>query len=131
MRAFLIAPYYIKWHYSKALAGISTITGNFIWFLWHFFSVGVLLQTFFAPWQRIHEERRRGLDIPGWFSTLLINLVMRCVGIFIRLIFIILGLISMMLAAFCGVIVFLVWLVLPLAIIIGIIFAFTLMFRAS
>jgi hypothetical protein len=130
MRAFLIAPYYITWHYSRALAGISTITGNFIWFSWHFFSVGVLARTLFAPWQRIHEEHKRGLDISGWLSTFLINLVMRGVGVFIRMIFIILGLVSMILAALAGMIVFLVWLVLPLAIIIGIIFAFTLMFRA-
>ncbi len=130
MRALLIAPYYIHWHYSKALAGISVITGNLVWFCWHFFSVGVLLQTFFSPWQRIHEEKKRGLDIEGWISTFLINLVMRCVGVFIRLIFIIIGFISMAFIAVGGVVVFLVWLVLPAAIVVGIIFSFILMFRA-
>jgi len=130
MRALLIAPYYIQWHYSKALLGVSNITGNFVWFLWHFFSVGVLLQTFFDPWQRIHEERKRGLDIEGWLSTFLINIVMRGVGMLIRLIFILLGIVSMAFVAVSGVVVFLAWLVLPVLIIVGIIFSFILMFRA-
>jgi hypothetical protein len=130
MRALLIAPYYIHWHYSRALQGIQDITTNLVWFVWHFFSIGILFETLFAPWQRIQETRKRGLDIEGYLSTLLINLVMRCVGVFIRMIFIVIGLVCCAAVVLGGVVVFLVWLVLPLVIVLGLIMSFVLMFRA-
>jgi hypothetical protein len=129
MRAFLIAPYYIHWHYSRALKGIVVITGNLMWFCWHFFSVGLLLETLFSPWQRIQEQHKRGLDIEGYLSTVTVNLVMRCVGIFIRSIFIVLGLASIVLVGIGGLAVFAMWLVLPAAIIFAFILGFILLFK--
>lgn len=131
MRAFLIAPYYIHWHYGRALNGIIEITQNLAWFLWHFFSVGVLMQTLFSPWQRLQEQHKRGLDIGNYLSSLTINIVMRCVGALVRSIFIILGLISICFTYVGGVIVFIVWLAFPLAVVFGIILGFVFMFRAS
>jgi hypothetical protein len=130
MRALLIAPFYIHWHYGRALCGIKDITGNLIWFIWHFFSIGILFETLFSPWQRIKEEHKRGLDIENYLSTLLVNMVMRLVGIFIRFIFICIGLVCVMSVFIAGIIVFALWLALPLVVALGIIMSFVLMFKA-
>jgi hypothetical protein len=131
MRALLIAPYYIQWHYGKALTGIIEITSNLAWFMWHFFSVGLLFQTLFSPWQRLQEKRKRGLDIEGFLSTILINIVMRLVGALIRLIFIIMGVVGSMLVLLGGTVVLAVWFILPLAVVVCAGFGFIFMFKAS
>ncbi|MCC2630461.1 MAG: hypothetical protein K0S38_270 [Candidatus Paceibacter sp.] len=129
MRALLIAPYYVHWHYSRALRGIFDITANFIWFFWHFFSISLLLRTFFDPWQRLHEDHKRGLDIEGYLSSVVLNLVMRLVGITIRLIFILVGLVAIVLALIGGIVALTVWMILPAAIVFVFIFGFILLFR--
>jgi hypothetical protein len=130
MRALLIAPYYIHWHYGRALRGIVDITNNLIWFLWNFFSIGLLLQTLFAPWQRLEEDHKRvGLNVEAYVSSLMLNTVMRFVGFVIRLIFILIGFVAIIFVTISGSIVFVVWLALPGAIAFVFIFGFTLLFQ--
>src|SRR5882724_11701681 len=94
MGAILFLPYYFTWHYSKALRNSAAITKDFIWFLWHFFSVGLNFKTILSPWRRMQETQERRFDIEAFFSTFIINTIMRVVGAFIRLIFILLGVVS-------------------------------------
>ncbi len=131
MRALLLFPYYVRWHYGQALKGIYEITGNLVWFIWHFFSIGLMLRTFFAPWQRLHEERVRGFDLEGYFSAMIINIVMRCVGILIRAVFIAVGITAIAAVIAGGAFVFAAWLILPLAVLFSFIFGFILLFKAS
>jgi hypothetical protein len=131
MRALLLFPDYIRWHYGRALQSIFEINANFMWFLWHFFSVGLMLSTFFAPWQRIQEEHVHGLDIGNYFSTTIINSVMRLVGIVIRSVFISIGCLAIVLTSVAGILFFVVWLALPLVIIVSFILGFIFLFRAS
>ena len=90
-----------------------------------------MLQTLFAPWQRLQESHSHGLDIENYFSTMAVNMVMRCVGIIIRCVFIVVGLVCIALTLAGGVAVFLIWLVLPGAIIFAFVLGFILLFRAS
>jgi hypothetical protein len=129
MRALTLFPYYVHWHYSRAIYGIIDITRNFVWFLWHFFSISLLFQTLFEPWQRLQEQRKKGLDIEGFFSTMILNLVMRFVGLLIRLTFIAVGFAGIVLTIAGSIVVLAVWLVLPAAIIFVFIFGFILLFR--
>src|SRR5882672_9531704 len=114
MRVFLLFPYYIRWHYSTALNGIVRITENIVWFTWHFFSVGLNTKTLFSPWQRLQEQRKEGLDIENIVTTIIINILMRCVGAFVRGIFIILGLVIITLDIALGFSLLLIWIALPL-----------------
>jgi hypothetical protein len=114
MKLLGLAPAYVRWHYGRAIKNIGLISGNLIWFLWHFFSIPVLARTLFAPWERIHEERARGLDIGSWFETTTINLVMRLLGVCIRLTIIIFGLVFIAIAAAGTILFFLLWIFLPL-----------------
>jgi hypothetical protein len=130
MRALFIAPYYIRWHYSRALQSIIDIMSNIVWFLWHFFSIGILLETFFSPWQRLHEDRKQGLHIGSYLSTFALNVVMRFVGIVIRSLFILVGCIAIVLSTIIGAIVFFMWIVLPVASVLGFVMGFILLFKA-
>ena len=109
---------YLVWHYSEALGDIFRITGNFVWFFWNMFSVKLLTETLVSPFKRIQEEKTKaGLDFGDIFSRLIINTMMRFVGLIVRLAIIICGLIFIILSLIAGVVVFAVWLVLPVAVV--------------
>ena len=131
MKGILLIPYYLRWHYGPALKNALAIISNIIWFLWHFFSIGILSKTLFAPWERLQEKREKGLNIEGFLGTLLLNTVMRLVGAIVRLIFILIGLVSILATIIASAIFLCVWLVLPLAIIFSIAFGIILLVRQS
>jgi hypothetical protein len=85
-----------------------------VWFFYHFFSISILLQTFFSPFQRLSESSGKGLDIERMAETLVVNTLMRAVGMFIRIIFITAGAISIIITITGGAILFFVWLAAPL-----------------
>ncbi len=76
---------YISWVYSGGIKEYFRAWGNFHWFLFHFFSVGILTRTLFVPWHRMREKGGRGLDIEGALARFVVNAILRIVGIFVRL----------------------------------------------
>ena len=81
------------WHYTRAFKDIFTIWRDLTYFVFHFFSIPILLRTFFAPWKRIEAQRETaGLDLKDYFSTKLVNLILRLVGAFLRTVLIAIGL---------------------------------------
>jgi len=108
-----LIPYYISWHYTLAIKNILNIWKNFLWFIFNFFSIPTLLKTFFAPFQRLQERYRGGLDIEDLLSTVFINTLMRIVGMIFRSILIVLGLISYLAMVVVGVSFLLIWILLP------------------
>ena len=104
---------YFIWHYTQAIEDFIGISRNFIWFLYNFFSIPVLLKTFFSPWKRLNEAYRKVFNIEEFLSSLVVNVLMRGVGIFIRAITLLLGLASLILAFVLCTVILLGWLVLP------------------
>ncbi|MEK7117492.1 MAG: hypothetical protein AAB861_01835 [Patescibacteria group bacterium] len=105
---------YFKWHYGRGFNELIGILRNFFSFLVHFFSLKLLLQTFFSPWKRMSERYERGLHIESMLETFLVNLIMRAVGTLSRLIIILAGLgllIIFMILSFFSLV---LWLFLPL-----------------
>lgn len=117
MKLFVIFPHYLAWHYTIALRDFFSVWGNMMWFLYNFFSIGILFKTFFSPFKRLTESKKDLLDIGGLFETLLINTLMRIIGMFLRTIIIISGLISLVVSFFIGLVSFFLWLLLPFVII--------------
>jgi len=111
---FFVIPSYLAWHYSEALKDITRIWTNFLWFIANFFSLTLLLRTFFSPWQRLTEGRaREGFHAEDIAEAIMTNTIMRLVGMLMRSIAIILG-ITMLLIVFCaGIAFYAVWLLLP------------------
>jgi hypothetical protein len=93
------------------------IAGNYMWFFWHFFSIPLLLKTFFYPWKRLDEEKKKGFGISKTFERFTVNTLMRIVGMLIRTVTIALGLLTLVSAFIAGLVGFMLWTVLPFVVI--------------
>lgn len=121
---------YLLWHYTRAFRDIFNIWRNLTYFVFHFFSIPLLLRTFFAPWKRIEAERETvGLDLKDYFSTKLVNLIMRVVGATMRTILIMIGLACTGAVVVAGLIFFVIWPLVPLLIVVFIVAGITLIVR--
>lgn len=70
----------IFWHYSRAYADIFHIWLDILYFVSNYFSVPLLLRTFFGPWRRMGEIKKGYFD-PRYF---IIDILMRIVGMLVR-----------------------------------------------
>jgi hypothetical protein len=109
---------YLGWHYTLAIKDFAANAGHLLRFIYHFFSLPILLKTFFAPWRRLGEQYRKVFDPGAWFETFILNTLMRLLGMFFRFWLILIGLATLAAASVAAVIVFLLWLILPLAVIV-------------
>ncbi|MCX6702015.1 MAG: hypothetical protein NTX96_02355 [Candidatus Zambryskibacteria bacterium] len=108
---------YLYWHYSKAFLNIWGIFSNFLWATYRFFSIPLLLKTFFYPWHHLDDSYSKKLDVQDFFGTLITNTLMRLVGMFIRLIVICIGIICLFFVFIFEIIFFLIWIILPVTIV--------------
>ncbi len=114
IRILKIDVHYILWHYSRGFTDVFTGWRNILWFVWNYFSIGLLLRSLFSPWRALSEEKRgTGFDLAEYLSNLLINTIMRAVGFFIRLIFIVIGLIAWVIVFLTFPILIVFWVSLP------------------
>ena len=114
MKFFMIGPYYLNWHYTKGLGELTKNLWNFIVFEFHFFSVKELLFTLLSPFQRLKEPYgSTALDFQKIFSALIVNIVMRIVGFFVRSFILFFAGISICLSLILFPILILAWLLMP------------------
>lgn len=107
---------YFLWHYSFALTAWWRIYGNCLWFLYHFFSVSILIRTLFSPWRRLAENYSSGFVPQVIAETLVVNTLMRLVGFTIRVSFLLFAWCVIIGAFFLGWLTLVLWLVAPLLI---------------
>ena len=108
---------YLTWHYGQAFTEIWNTTTNFIWALYHFFSVSLLFKTLFSPWRKMDVSYGKGISMDNFFGPLIVNTVMRLVGMLIRSIVIVMGLSSILIIFLLGCAAIILWPFLPLIII--------------
>ena len=114
MNFFMIAPYYLYWHYTRGISELSKNLFNFIVFELHFFSVKDLLLTLFSPFQRLKESYGNSIiDFEGIASTFVVNIVMRCVGFCVRSVILFFAFVTLSITSFLIPVLLLLWLVLP------------------
>lgn len=111
MDFFLILPHYLVWHYGRAYYDIKSVWKNFLVFIYHFFSIPVLLRTFFSPWQRMHDGYTSQSPI---YETFIFNTIMRVVGMVVRLFVILIGIACLIVFLTLGIIFFITWFLLPI-----------------
>ncbi len=104
---------YLKWHYAQGVRELVGVGQNFLWFLAHFFSFGLLLRTWVSPWKRMGESYGEGFNLGNFASAFIVNSLMRAVGFVSRTVVLIIGFCAYLfvLGFFLGV--FLVWLFAP------------------
>ncbi len=86
---------------------------NFIIFVREYYSIPLLLRTLVAPWRRDITRRPRGLDIKKLFEALVFNLISRGIGLIIRSVTVVIGLVCLIGVIIFGFLALIVWLVLP------------------
>lgn len=120
---------YLGWHYTIAYHDIFRVWTNFMWFVYHLFSVPVLLRSLFSPWKRMDMRYQKGLNIEDWAGTFVVNIMMRIVGAIARFVIILIGTLGLIIFGIGGLCILLVWALLPFAVlllpILGVISIFT------
>ena len=118
MNLVSIAKNYLVWHYSAALSDMFYIWWNYIWFVNHLFSVPDVIGSLFSPFKRLQEERGNLLLHPEqFFSGLLVNIIMRVVGFFLRAVIITIALLGFTIVFVGGLMFFVLWFALPVLIV--------------
>jgi hypothetical protein len=117
MKTLKLGLSYLSWHYSQAFVDIYHNSKTLLWFVYYFFSLPILLKTFFAPWKRMDMEKPDHEHMSDKLGRLLINTLMRLIGMFLRTIFILIGLAVMAGLLFAEVSFILLWVVLPVLIV--------------
>ena len=105
---------YIRWHYTQGVVDLVHIVGNFVWFWYEFFSFRLLLRTFFVPFHRLADEGPVGLDIGKLSERIIVNTLMRVVGMVLRSGIMLFGAILIVVTVLLGIGFFVIWLCAPL-----------------
>jgi hypothetical protein len=87
---------------------------NYVWFVFHVFSVPDVAKTLFAPWKRLEEKKVSIFKSPqDYFGNMFINLIMRMVGFVVRAALLLIALLSLSVIFFGGLAFLLLWIPLP------------------
>ncbi len=113
------------WYYTRGVRDLFALWLNFVWFVNHFFSLPLLMRTFFNPWKRMTDGYRLGgfEEIAG---TFVLNITSRIFGACIRLFLIIGGVCALILMTVILFFVVVGWLCLPIFISAAIIYGVAL-----
>lgn len=111
-----LALYYIRWHYTYALHDFVGIGENFLWFLYHFFSLPTLTRTLFVPFYRLSEKPHKNIvaDPEAWAEALVVNTMMRLIGALMRTSLILTGVVVLCVSALTTLLLFVAWVLAPL-----------------
>jgi len=115
------------WQFFDMPKAILRAWKNFLLFGLSYFSVPILLKTFFSHWRRYHYSYGRIFEVWENIGTFIFNMMSRIIGAFLRTVFIFLGLLVEIFIFLIGTIIFLGWLVLPFLLILGLIFGIELL----
>jgi len=119
---------YSIWYFFDVPREILLGWKNFLVFNFNYFSVFLLLKTFFSPWREYRWSYGRGFDVGRYFEAFFSNLVSRILGAIMRSILIIFGIFTEIFIFICGAILFFGWLLVPIFIFLGLRFSFKILF---
>jgi len=119
---------WLSWQFFEVSGNILKVWKNFLLFNLNYFSIPLLLKTFFSHWRRYRWSYPRELRIGKYFEVFVSNLISRILGAIMRSFLIFFGLLIEIFIIFTGAIVFISWLVLPVLLIAGLIFGFKVLF---
>ena len=118
----------LVWQFFDVPKAILKAWQTFLWFNLNYFSVLVLLKTYFSPWRRYSYPYGKAFEFWKNIETFVFNMMSRIIGAILRTVFIIIGLALEILIILIGVIIFLGWLVLPFFLVFALIFGISLLF---
>ena len=119
---------YLKWHFIDRPKAILDGWLNCLKFNLNYWSVPILLKTYFSHWRKYRYSYGRGFDFGRFFEAFFFNLISRVLGALMRSFFIAIGLAAEVGIFVIGLFVFLFWLVIPVLVILGFIYGFKIIF---
>jgi hypothetical protein len=108
---------YLIWHFYDQPRLILKAWKNFLLFNLNYFSLPTLFKTFFSHWRRYSWSYPRGFDIVAYLGAWFSNLISRVLGAIMRSVFIVVGILSEILIATVGAVIFVGWFLLPFVLI--------------
>ena len=119
---------WISWHFLEAPMNILKAWKNFLLFNLNYFSIFLLLKTFFSPWHRYKVSYGKGFDFQRYIEAFFSNLIFRILGAIVRSFLIFIGLSVEVFIVFSGIIIFFGWLLLPALLIFSFFFGIKVIF---
>jgi hypothetical protein len=107
------------WQFYEMPVFLLGVWKNYILFALNYFSLPILLKSLFAPWRKYKWNYPRGFDVGEFLSTLISNTFSRFLGALMRIVLIIVGIFFQIFVIFAGLIIFLLWILVPFIIITG------------
>jgi len=115
---------YLEWQFLEMPENILKAWKNFLRFNLDYFSIPLLLKTFFSHWRRYSWSYPRGFDIGKYLETFFSNLISRVLGAIMRIFLILIGILVEIFLIFGGLFLFFCWILIPAFLILGVIFGF-------
>jgi hypothetical protein len=119
---------YFQWHFYDRPRGIIRGWANCLDFNLNYWSVPVLIKTFFSPWRRYCYSYGKGFDFKRYAEVFTSNAISRVLGSIMRSFLIVIGLVTEIIVFFIGMAIFLGWLILPAVSILAIAYGVKLIF---
>ena len=111
---------WLSWQFFEMPQNLLRTWRNFLLFNLNYFSVPLLVRTFFSHWRRYKWSYGKGFDFAKYIEVFFSNFISRVIGAILRTFLIIIGIIIEIFIIFIGAFVFLAWLILPMLLIFGI-----------
>ena len=109
---------YLQWHFIDQAKAILMAWKNFLIFGLNYFSVPLLLRTFCSPWHKYRYFYPKGFDLKQYIDSFTFNAISRGMGMLMRTILIIIGIIAEFFIFLAGLLFVLIWLFLPIILIV-------------
>lgn len=120
--------HWIFWHFFDMPRNILVIWRGFLKFYLDYFSIPLLIKTFFSHWRKYKWSYGRGFDLGRYLEAFISNLISRILGAFLRSFLILIGILTEIFIIFIGAALFLLWIILPALLIGGLIFGLKVVF---
>lgn len=119
---------YLVWHYTKGIVACLRLLADFLWFVYHFFSVPEVARTLLTPWHRLGESYRVGFHPERILESLIVNSLMRIFGFVVRIIWLMCALLAILGTLALGLLVILIFFGAPVVIVAFFCIGFYLLF---
>ncbi len=119
---------YLEWHFIEMPRDILKAWKNYLKFNLNYWSLPLLIKTFFSHWRRYNFSYGRGLDLKRYLEAFHFNLISRVLGAIVRSFFIVIALLIEFFIVLLGLIIFLLWIFLPFILFLGLWEGFKILF---
>lgn len=113
MKVFYIFPYYLSWHYTRAISHFLETFRNLLYFTFNFYSLRVLFNTLFHPFSALPKPAKINSNSEVEKEIWIVTFIMRLLGLIVRVVTIVVGLFAIFVTVIFWSIALAVWLGLP------------------